>query len=318
MAWQLAAAKQQRMLWFSGMVLAALLAAGLALQIAIWVNGSWVLERVDRVAGGGANVTQMAPIQYGNDPLQRLIVSRPEGTAADARLPVIMFIHGGSWASGTPDNYTFIGRSFAPHGFVVVDAGYRLGDAGKYPAMLQDGAAALAWTRANIAELGGDPDAIFLMGHSAGAYNAVMLALDRQWMQAAGVPASAIRCVVGISGPYDFLPLDTPDSIRTFGDAADLPATQPINFVRGDAPPMLLVTGEADTKVKPRNTRALAAALDGLGVTVQTAYHPGMDHSDPLVALAAPWRKNSLVHAEILRFLSAPSASSVPVQGESR
>lgn len=314
----MALAKRQGMLWFCGIILAILLLAGVALQIAIWVNGSWVLERVDRIAGDSADVAQMVPVQYGDDPQQRLIISRPKGIATDARLPVILFIHGGSWSSGKPENYAFIGRSFAPHGFVVVSAGYRLGDAGKYPAMLQDGATAIVWTRANIAELGGNPDAIYLMGHSAGAYNAVMLALDQQWMQAAGVPASTIRGVIGISGPYDFLPLDTPDSIRTFGDAPDLPATQPINFVRDDAPPMLLVSGDADTKVKPRNTRALAAALEGVGVEVQTAYHPGMDHSDPLVALAAPWRKSSQVHDEILRFLSTACTSSVPVQGETR
>lgn len=318
MAWILAAAKRRKMLWFSGIILAILLMAGLALQIAIWVNGPWVLERVDRIAGGARNVEQMAPVQYGEDPQQRLIVLRPAGTPPDAHLPVIFFNHGGGWSDGSPENYTFIGRSFAPEGFVVVDAGYRLGDAGKYPAMLQDGAAALAWTRANIATLGGDADAIYLMGHSAGAYNTAMLALDPQWLAAANVPEAAIRGVAALSGPYDFLPLDTPDSIRAFGNAPDLAATQPINFARGDAPPMLLITGEADVTVKPRNTRALAAASQNLGSSVQASYHPGMDHSDPLVALAAPWRKTSQVHAEILRFITSSQRSSVPVQGETR
>lgn len=314
----MALAKRRKMLWFIGTVVAVLMLAGLALQAAIWINGSWVLERVDRVVGGSANVEQMAPAQYGDDPQQRLIVLRPNAISPAARLPVILFIHGGSWASGNPANYALIGRGFAPEGFVVVVAGYRLGDAGKYPAMLKDGAAALSWTHTNIAALGGDPDAIYLMGHSAGAYNAVMLALDQRWLQAANVPEAAVRGVVGISGPYDFLPLDTPDSIRAFGDAPDLPATQPINYTRSDAPPMLLLTGEADTTVKPRNTRGLAAALTELGAEVQTAYYPGMDHSDPLVALAAPWRNKRRVHAEIMRFLERTAASSVPVQHETR
>lgn len=318
MVWMMAAAKRRKMFWFAGMVLAALIVAGLAVKIAILANGPFVLDRVDRITGGQRDVEQMPAVFYGDDPQQRLIVLRSGDTARDARLPVIFFMHGGGWASGSPENYAFIGRSFAPEGFVVVDAGYRLGETGKYPAMLRDGAAALAWTRANIAALGGDPDAIYLMGHSAGAYNVVMLALDRQWLAAAHVPETAIRGVAGLSGPYDFLPLDTPDSIRTFGDAPDLPVTQPINFARGDAPPMLLVTGEADTTVKPRNTRVLAAALAAQGGEVETAYHPGMDHSDPLVSLAAPWRSKRPVHAQILRFFARIRPSSVPVQGETR
>jgi len=306
------------MLWLIGAVVAVLALAGIALQIAIWINGSWVLERVDRVVGGSANVEQMVPAQYDDDPQQRLIVLRPNATSPAARLPVILFIHGGSWSSGNPENYALIGRGFAPEGFIVVVAGYRLGDVGKYPAMLEDGAAALSWTHTNIGALGGDPDAIYLMGHSAGAYNAVMLALDQQWLRTANVPETAIRGAIGISGPYDFLPLDGPGVERAFGDSPDLPATQPINYTRGDAPPMLLLTGEADTTVKPRNTRALAAALTELGAEAQTAYYPGMDHSAPLVALAAPWRNKSRVHAEIMRFLERTTASSVPVQHETR
>lgn len=306
------------MLWIFGTVLALAVLAGMAVQIAIWINGPWVLERVDRLAGGHREVEQMPAVQFGGDAQQRLIVLRPRGATVDARLPVILFIHGGGWARGRPEDYAFIGRSFAPKGFVVVDAGYRLGDSGKYPAMLADSAAALAWTHRNIATLGGDPGKIYLMGHSAGAYNAVMLALDRQWTDAAGVPTSALHGVVALAGPYDFLPLDGTDVERAFGDAGDLAATQPINFLRPDAPPMLLVTGEADTTVKPRNTRALAAGLAAAGGSVQTAYYAGMDHSDPLVALAAPWRESRPAHAEIMRFLASAHLSSVPVQGETR
>ena len=146
----------------------------------------------------------------------------------------------------------------------------------------------------------------------------VQVALEPRWLAAEGVPASAIRGVVGLAGPYDFFPFDKDSTRAAFGAASDPEATQPINHVRTDAPPMLLLTGSADSTVKPRNTRALAAALEQAGVAVETRIYDGLDHSDVLVRLASPWRRNPQLRDDIVQFLARTEQASVPVQGKNR
>ncbi len=149
-------------------------------------NSVALLDLADRVlAGNSGSRVALRNTAFGADPAQRLDVIAPDGPGPH---PVLVFIHGGGWHSGVPGEYGFIGRHFARAGYVVVLPGYRLGKEGRYPHMLQDGAAALAWVQANMARLGGDPQRVFVMGHSAGAYNAVMLALEPRWLAEAGVP----------------------------------------------------------------------------------------------------------------------------------
>ena len=285
----------------------------LALQSAIGRNGPAVLDTVDRIAGGARDVELVETPRYADHPEQKLRVYRSSRT--DVRRPVVMFVHGGSWRSGSPDDYGFVARALVPEGFVVVLAGYRLGDDGRFPAMLEDTASAFAWTKRNIARHGGNPERIFIAGHSAGAYNAAMIALDPQWLRAQGLDTRAIAGVIGLAGPYDFYPFDSDSTKAAFGGAPVPQRTQPVNFARADAPPMLLLTGEKDTTVKPRNSRALAAAIRRAGGPVQTAFYEDFDHTGMLTALASPWRRNRNAIDRIVRFTDA-SAASVPVQPE--
>jgi acetyl esterase/lipase len=295
--------------------LAALLAlAGAALWLAILLNGPGVLDTLDRIAGGAREARLIAQRAYGANPAQKLRYYAP--AAAGRGLPVIVFVHGGSWQWGDPDDYGFVARALVPEGFVVVLAGYRLGEAGRYPAMLEDAAAAIASVRAEVAGMGGDPDRIVLAGHSAGAYNAVQVALEQRWLAAADVPAPAIRGVVGLSGPYDFHPFTSDATRLIFGTAGAGAESQPVNHARPDAPPMLLAHGEADTLVKPRNTIALAARLSEAGAPVETAFYPGQDHNAPLLSLASPWRSRRDLVARIAEFAHRVTAVSVPVQAE--
>jgi acetyl esterase/lipase len=230
---------------------------------------------------------------------------------------VVVFIHGGSWNSGNPRDYRFIGRTLAREGYVVVLPGYRLGVPGRFPHMLEDGAAAVAWTRDHVAQFGGDPGQVVLMGHSAGAYNVMMLGLERQWLGRAGVPDNFVKGVIGLSGPYDFYPFTSDSTRAAFGHAPDPVLTQPIHFVRGDAPHILLITGDADTTVKPRNSLALAAALTTAGVPTRPVVLNGMDHGDTVMKLAAPFSRDRRVLDPVLAFLAAqcqPKVSSPPVQ----
>lgn len=295
-----------------------------ALQLAIARDGAAVLAAIDRIAGGDREVELLEQARFGEDPAQKLSVWRKRG--AHPPMPVVVFIHGGSWSSGDPDSYGFVARNFAERGFLTVIAGYRLYPQVRYPAMLEDAAAAVAWAHGNAARLGGDPGRIWIMGHSAGAYNAIGIALDPSWLEAGGVPQYAIAGAVGLAGPYDFYPFDKESTRNSFGDAADPKATQPINHVRSDAPPVLLIAGEDDTTVKPRNTRALAKAIQAAGGMVESEIYPGMDHSDPLVALANPWRDRRPVMDRIMAFTgrhatdtqAEAAPSSLAVQAESR
>jgi acetyl esterase/lipase len=297
-----------------GVLFAVLLLAAIGLWIAIRINGPAVLDAVDRITGGSRDVALVEQTTYGPDPAQKLRIYAPTGGASHR--PVLLFIHGGSWQSGNPDDYDFVARALVPDGFVVVLAGYRLGQQGRYPAMLEDTAAAIARTRAEVVRFGGDPDRIVLAGHSAGAYNVVETALDQRWLARVGVPRSAIRGVVGLSGPYDFFPYISDSTRRTFGSVKAGEESQPVNHTRKDAPPMLLVHGEADTLVKPRNTRALAAALTAAGAAAETVFYPDMDHNAPLISLASPWRERRDVARRIAGFAQRVSEVSVPVQAE--
>lgn len=294
-----------------------------ALQYAIGRNGPAVLDAIDRIAGGSRDVALIHRETIGSSSQQKILVYRDSVDTGPK--PVIIFFHGGSWRSGDPDDYGFIARALVPEGFTVILAGYRLVPGGEYPAMLEDTAEAVAWTSANITRYGGNPNQIFLAGHSAGAYNVVAAALDRQWLGREGLNPDVLKGVIGLSGPYDFLPLDSDSTKAAFGGARDIEATQPINHVRADAPPLLLVHGEQDTLVYPRNTVALTAALTKAGGSANAAYFQDMDHNAPLLALASPWRRNPRMVDAITDFAKAALSSheaggqaSVPVQAAIR
>ncbi|HSM53555.1 MAG TPA: alpha/beta hydrolase [Erythrobacter sp.] len=300
------------MSWILGSLLAVACSLAIALLIAIRINGAAVLDRVDRIAGGSREVALLEQARFGQGGRQVLDVYATAAATSEPK-PVLLFLHGGGWNNGNPADYGFIGRAFAPEGFVVVTAGYRLHPEGVFPAMLEDTARAIGWTRANIARLGGDPNRIVLAGHSAGAYNVVMSVLDRQWLAREGLGPDAIAGVIGLAGPYDFFPFTSDSARNAFGHVPDGETTQPIRFVHPGAPPMLLLHGDKDTVVRPRNSHALAAELDAAGTSATTRIYPGMDHTDVLVSLASPWRSKRPVLKDMVEFARTVRAS-VPVQ----
>lgn len=297
-------------------VVLAMLAVALVLlwRWALATQSVAMLDRADALFTR-SGTEQSAVIRFGRAPGQNLVVARPARNASPR--PVVIFIHGGSWSHGTAAEYAFVARNLAREGYVGVSAGYRLVPGGEYPAMLQDGAAAVRWVHENISRFGGDPDRIVLMGHSAGAYNAVMLALDRQWIERAGVPPGSLRGAIGLAGPYDFLPLDSDSTRKAFGQAADLASTQPLRRVAGDAPPLLLMTGEADTTVRPRNTRALARAMAAAGRSAETVFVPDMGHVGILLALSQPLTGDRGVRRAIAAFLARHTRHAETPVGES-
>ena len=238
---------------------------------------------------------------YGANPRQRLDVYAPRGAKGQA--PLAVFFYGGSWDSGRRQDYNWVGRALASRGFVTVVADYRLYPEVKYPDFLADSAQAVRWASDNAARFGADPSRIVLVGHSAGAYNAAMLALDGRYLAAAGVDPGRVRALAGLSGPYDFLPLQGDITHRIFGETADLPATQPMAYVTKASPPAFLATGDADDMVWPKNTVALARSLRAAGVEVEERHYAGVDHIRMVLALSKPLRGRAPVLDEMTDFL---------------
>lgn len=280
--------------------------------------GLTLLDRADQLLNGsGDSRAALVDGRYGPLAANRVDVIVPSALAQTPR-PIVIFIHGGGWNSGNPGDYHFIGRTLARAGYVVVLPGYRLTPAGVWPHMLEDGAKAVAWTRANAARFGADPDRIVLMGHSAGAYNAVQIALERQWLGREGVPDGVIKGAIGLSGPYDFYPYKRESTRTTFGHVQPPQAALPTHFVRADAPPLLLITGDADATVNPRDTRTLADAMHAVGGRAEALYIRGAGHDDTVKKFAAPFSRDRRVLDPVLTFLAAHTVPSAPVQQASR
>lgn len=223
--------------------------------------------------------------------------------------PVVVFFYGGGWDSGARGDYRWTGEALAAQGYVAVVPDYRLYPEVNWPDFLQDGAKAVRWAKDHAAEYGGDPDRIVLMGHSAGAYNAVALAMDSRWLKAEGVDSSRdLAAVVGLSGPYDFLPLRSAELKIVFGPEANRPDTQPINHVDGSGPPALLVTGDRDKVVDPGNSDRMAARIRQKGGQVEVIHYPKLDHARTVGAIARPLRFIAPVLNDVTTFIDARTA----------
>jgi acetyl esterase/lipase len=269
----------------------------IALAIAVLATGmgAWIamtsppalLSTLDAVRGGGWGTERPgSAIAFGTHG-QSLDVWRPAGTDK-APKPVVIFWYGGGWVKGSKEDYGFAARAYAAKGYLVVMPDYRLVPEVRFPAFVEDGAAAVKWVEANIAKYGGDPKRIAFAGHSAGAYTAIMLATDPRYLRAAGVDPKVVFGAVGLSGPYDFYPF-TGRAIAAM-EGADYRLTQPVLLVTRDTPPLMLVTGTEDTTVRPKNARNLARRLTELGAPVVLKEYPGLNHEDIVVALSRPFR----------------------------
>ncbi|WP_150292763.1 alpha/beta hydrolase [Sphingobium estronivorans] len=245
-------------------------------------------------------------IAYGDGQRRMLDIYAPRVRKAGAQLPIILFFYGGSWASGTRAGYSFVGRALAAQGFLVVIPDYRIGPENLYPDFVTDGADAVRWVIAHGQAYGGTPDRMVLSGHSAGAYIAAMLAMDRRWL---GPARRAIKGFVGIAGPYDFVPFDVPASKAAFGQWPNPAETQPVTWAGAGDPPSLLLVGGDDETVRARNSEALATRLQAAGVTVRIRRYPGIGHVGMVTAFARPFRSRAPVLEDSVRFMRAVTAA---------
>ncbi|MGA7298535.1 MAG: alpha/beta hydrolase [Rhodanobacteraceae bacterium] len=222
--------------------------------------------------------------------------------------PVVIFFYGGSWNSGKRQWYRWLGERFAQHGWVVVIPDYR-----KYPQVdmdgfMRDASHAVAWAREHAARYGGDGEHLFLMGHSAGAHIAALLATDGHWLRAVGMRPDQLDGFIGLAGPYDFLPLKKAMFREIFGHShVRQIKSQPVHFVDGDEPPMLLLQGKADRTVYPRNARSLADAMRAAGEPVQLRMYPDVGHVGLLLSLSRAFAYKAPSLQAIVNFIQMRS-----------
>ncbi|NBB16485.1 alpha/beta fold hydrolase [Caulobacter sp. SLTY] len=255
---------------------------------------------LDAVVADDAAATLVKDVSFGDSPRLKLDVYGPPRGAKGA--PVAIFIYGGGWSSGSRREYQWTGKMLAAQGFVTVVPDYRLTPEVKFPTFIEDVAQAVRWAVDHAAEHGGDPSRIVLIGHSAGAYNAAMVALDPRYLKAVGVDRKRIKAFAGLAGPYYFPNLDGPILSRTFGGTDDK-IYQTLDYATAGSPAAFLVAGSADRTVLPRNTERLAAALRKEGVEVESKIYAGLSHADVLLHLSRTFRGRSSVYADMTGFL---------------
>lgn len=227
-------------------------------------------------------------IVYGESVRQRLDLY--PGSVPGQGRPVVVFFYGGAWASGSRKDYGFIARTFNDMGYVVAIPDYRLTPETVYPGFLHDSAAAVQSLLSRVREYGGDPNRIVLAGHSAGAYNAIMLAVDSRWLGESD--RQRIRGVIGLSSPVNFLPIQMPEARVAF-NWPDTPLdTQPVVHVSPQSPPMLLLTAKRDPVVDPvMNSVTMAERLSAAGVYVSLEAFAGplglINHSNIVATLSS-------------------------------
>ncbi len=217
--------------------------------------------------------------------------------------PVVIFYYGGRWSEGDPASYEFVGAALAKQGFVAVIPDYRHYPKVKFPAFVQDAAKSVRWTHDHVNAYGGDVGRIFLMGHSSGAHLAAMLATDESYLAEVGGSRLWLAGMIGLAGPYDFLPFTEDDIKDMFGPPENYPNTQPINHVDGKNPPLLLLHGDNDTSVWPKNTRNFAAKVKAAGGPVEVVIYPKMTHSWIVATLSQPLQGQSDVMAYTVDFV---------------
>lgn len=243
-------------------------------------------------------------LAYGDGPRRTFDIYAPADAGQGGRAyPVLVFFYGGGWDSGSKDVYGWAAQALAARGFVVAVPDYRLSPEVHFPHFIDDAAAATVKVAEVVAQYGGDPAKLGVLGHSAGGHLALMITLDRRYMAAAGRP-DLIKAAAGLAGPYDFLPFDVDASRNAFGRAPDPLQTQPVTFARGDAPPVWLGHGTNDDVVHDEDTTILHDAIRTAGGRAEMKLYPGLNHPDLIAPFSPLFRGKAPVLNDVVAFFA--------------
>lgn len=250
---------------------------------------------------------QLTPnIEYQAGIAQTLDVYQPINTAKNSsceNCPVVIWLYGGAWESGQKRDYAFIGEAFTAADMVVVIPDYRQFPEVYFPDFIEDAAHAVKWTHDNINSFGGNPQNLNIIGHSAGAHIAMMLAFDAHYLQGVGLNRTDINTAIGLAGPYNFLPFTEPNVAELFSTAQPTETSQPIFYADNHGPKTLLTVGMKDKRVNPLNSMSFAKELKHEGGQVQLIQYPKLNHASLLLALAKPFRRFSTAYSDLLLFI---------------
>ncbi len=262
------------------------------------------------------DVAYISPTAAGFDAERhRLDVYAPRRKSVAPR-PVVVFIHGGNWNTGSKNIYWFIGRRLAKQGVVAVIINYRLSPVVQVPAMADDCARAVLWATQHIGEYGGDPSRIFVMGHSAGGGLAALLTTDNALFARLGLPKNPVKGAI-LDDPagvdmYDYLQkMEYPNDgqyLVSFGkDPEGWRAVSPMQKIMlaenpKTVPPMLIYTGEKTYPSIDRSTKKFQEKLKAMGITSQYRELPGKKHIPMVTQLF--W-KNNVIYRDLLAFVGA-------------
>ena len=236
-----------------------------------------------------------ADIAYADGPRRTLDLYAPETPRADGK--AVIFFYGGSWDSGKKEDYLFVGQALAARGITCMIADYRLYPEVRFPAFVEDGAQATRWAVDKVGV-----ENLFLMGHSAGAEIAAMLAVNTPFLANVGVDRMKLRGLIGLAGPYDIVPMTSAKLIDIFGSATD-PQTQPLAYAKSPLPPALLMHGTTDDTVYPRNSEKLAAAWRAAGAPVELKLLPGVSHIDIVAAFSDFLHKRATSREDVVDYI---------------
>ena len=258
-------------------------------------------------SNGGVGVSK--DILYGDEPLQDLDIYYPKplaqamktNTTIKQEYPMVVFVHGGSWESGSKEEYAFVGQSLAQAGYVTAVINYRKAPEHVYPVYVEDTAQAIAWSYKNAKRFHANPERFAVVGHSAGAFNAVAAIANEDFLKPYGIKPTDISAVIGIAGPYsyDFRKFS---SVTAFAADATPDEVMPDRQIKGAQPPYLLLTAEKDKVVYATNTIKMTQALKAAGVAVQTSEIKGASHATSIGAMAPPLRWVNDVRAQVLSY----------------
>jgi acetyl esterase/lipase len=241
----------------------------------LYLPGSWgqvpVSTEASRRADAGLAARQVA-------------APRPDTDLATRA--AVVFFHGGRWSYGQKEEYRFVAQALVARGYAVAVCNYRKYPSVRFPAFVEDGAAAIAWAFANLPAHGVDPDRIFLMGHSAGAHIAALATMDRRYSQAHGTDPDRIAGLVLMSGPFDFFPIRGDELRDIFGPEELHAETQPMRFVRSGLPPMLFLHGRRDRTVRPWSSARMASAVRDHGGEARAVFYDILTHTNILASLS--------------------------------
>ncbi len=283
---------------WAGVFVGLILAVGVGLFL---YSPAMLVDTIDRIVSRTDVVKVANGVSFGVHKNKLDIWST--SSKSKAPRPVLVFFYGGGWANGTRTEYSYAARPFVEAGYMVVLPDYRKVPEVRFPGFVEDSADAVKWVQANIAQYGGDPARVNVAGHSAGAYNALMLALDPQWLGDRPVTSA-----ISLAGAADFYPFTSKRAINAMSQFPDPNATQPVTFVRADAPPILLIHGTEDTVVRIRNSNSLYAKQKAAGGDITLRAQAGGSHNDLVLALGTLFRGYYPVVPESVKFLDAHNA----------